>query len=152
MLLNFAKSLLIPGRSCRPFSATAFTCFVPRSDGRVNGDDYNTPTPPVYRVIGPSQNRNGCFRLANQHSLLPAPSPHACSAAHASAPRNGACACTTSCPLPKQSMLPGTAKTVVAVSAIHENGIMRGGRHGVIVRADAPQYFPALMVYRLAQP
>jgi hypothetical protein len=83
----------IPSTVC----ATAFTCILPRFIGGVDMDDYNTPKPPVYRVIVPSQNRNGCFRHANQHSLLPATPPHACSAAHAPAPRDGACACTGMC-------------------------------------------------------
>jgi hypothetical protein len=96
-MLNFCEvssALLIPRPIAPTVIATAFTCSLPRSVSGVDGDDYNTPKPPVYRVIMPSQNRNGCFRHANQHRLLPATPPHGCSAAHAPAPRDGACACT----------------------------------------------------------
>jgi hypothetical protein len=95
-MFNFAKSLLSSDSRPIPSTvyATAFTCLLPRSVGGFDTDDYNTPKPPVYRVIVPSQNRNGCFLLANQHSLLPASPLHACSAARTSTPRDGARACT----------------------------------------------------------
>jgi hypothetical protein len=113
-------------------ASTASPCFLRSVVRGVDAIDYNTPKPPGYRVITPSQNRNGCFRPAIQHSLLSAASPHACGALHASAPLDGACPCNriaATSALPsrvqqQQFMLSGTPKTVVSLLPILEIAIM----------------------------